>query len=798
MGGPDGTATVEDQLMAIIDQLPTVSFVDRCDPDGRLHTVSLSDEFRKLMGLDDEQARGLRGVDALGLVHPDDVRPLEEAVREHRGTSEPFSVVFRLRDGTGAWRWLSSNVVWFRAGVDEYFYLVLSDVTSIKEEEEQIRGRFLAQQSFLDSVSDSFLATMRVNVTRDVVELAGGRRPLVDMSAGRVGYGDLRAAVELSMPVADDRASAEGLFSRASLLAAFGRGTSQVSLDCRFRSDPDASPRWARFSMNLLLRPETGDVVGFATISDVDDEKTEQRILECMTNAEEYDFVALIDMASHAITFRRITDASMAPVTGIPYDYDEMIHANARRYYADADEGDRAAHGTSIEEIGAHLAHELYYSCTFTVRQPDGTNRWKLMRYRYLDDGRDVVLAVRRDITEVYLREQADRRRLEEALAAARTANAAKSDFLSRMSHDIRTPLNGILGMTALALDEPDRELERHYLRRIDESGRFLLSLVNDILDLSKAESGRMELHLGHYTYPEFIASIESVIRPLCDEKDVSLTVVNPFTGYSILVDPLRINQVFFNLLSNAVKFTPRGGHVRFELANHRLSEGRLSIDFIVSDDGIGMAEEFQSHLFEPFSQERTAANQTRSGTGLGLAITREIVDLMGGTISVASAPGEGTTITTHLSFAVCPDVELAEEPPAPVSLDGVRVLLAEDNAINAEIAMRLLEKRGASVAVATDGGKAVDLFASSDQYHYDVVLMDVRMPVLDGLGATRRIRALGRPDARTVPIVAMTANAFAEDVEECLAAGMDAHVAKPVDPAALFDAIERVLGGRR
>ncbi|MCH3942945.1 MAG: ATP-binding protein, partial [Atopobiaceae bacterium] len=318
------------------------------------------------------------------------------------------------------------------------------------------------------------------------------------------------------------------------------------------------------------------------------------------------------------------------------------------------------------------------------------------------------------------------------------------------------------------------------------------------ILDLSKAESGKMELRYERYSYPLFIRSLESVIVPLCEEKSIVFTVKNPYTEHAVLTDPLRLNQIFYNLLSNAVKFTPRGGHVWFELSNHKVEEGRLSIDMTVADDGIGMTQEFQSHLFEPFTQEHSASNQYRSGTGLGLAITKELVDLMGGTISVRSAPGEGSAFTVRLSFRICPDVVEEEAPSSEVSLEGVRILLAEDNAINAEIAMRMLEKRGASVVNATDGERALRQYAASEQYHFDLILMDVRMPVLDGLEATRRIRSLARPDSKTVPIVAMTANAFDEDVEECLAAGMNAHVAKPVDAARLYEAIARQLAKNR
>jgi len=386
------------------------------------------------------------------------------------------------------------------------------------------------------------------------------------------------------------------------------------------------------------------------------------------------------------------------------------------------------------------------------------------------------------------------------------------------MSHDIRTPMNGIIGMTGLALDETDPAQVRSYLEKIDESGRFLLALVNDILDVAKVESGTVELHLQHYSQADFLRYLESVIEPLCEEKDITFRVRSSFATRTVLADRLRVNQVFFNLLSNAVKFTPRGGHVALSIDEASQEEAAKVLAayqtagrgngaalhvfrFSVSDDGIGMAPDYLDHLFEPFSQERTAANQTRNGTGLGLALVRSYTELMGGTVTVESTLGAGSTFTVLLPLEQVPDVaepEMVQEHDADIDLSGLHLLVAEDNAINAEITMRLLEKRGASVAVAGDGEKALKQYIDSDQYHFDAVLMDVRMPEMDGIEATRRIRALDRPDAKTVPIIAMTANAFADDVRRCLDAGMVAHIAKPIDPRGLYETItEQVDHGR-
>lgn len=382
------------------------------------------------------------------------------------------------------------------------------------------------------------------------------------------------------------------------------------------------------------------------------------------------------------------------------------------------------------------------------------------------------------------------------ALAAAKKASRSKSDFLSRMSHDIRTPLNGIMGMTSLAKGEPNSPKTAAYLQKIDDSGHFLLDLVNDILDISKVESGKLELHPTPYTNTELWDYVRAVINPLCEEKHITFALVPPERVVTVMVDRLRFNRIFFNLLSNAVKFTPEGGRVT--LAPHIVSEKDriLYVEFTVKDNGCGMSKEFMKTIFQPFEQEYTAENASRQGSGLGLAITKQLVDLMGGTITVESEQGKGS------AFVVSLPMRLADKKPVSggqtesidlSKLEGKRVLICEDNDINAEIEKALLEKKGIASDWAMDGAAGVEKFASSPGCFYDAILMDVRMPIMDGIAAARTIRKLSRPDAESIPIIAMTANAFSEDVQECLKAGMNSHIAKPVDPQVLYRELARL-----
>ena len=389
---------------------------------------------------------------------------------------------------------------------------------------------------------------------------------------------------------------------------------------------------------------------------------------------------------------------------------------------------------------------------------------------------------------------------VEAALEIAEKASQAKTDFLSNMSHDIRTPMNAIVGLTTLMeneLDQPEKLAE--HLHKLESSGQLLLGIINNILDMSRIESGKTTLSVEPMHLSQQLDQLSTMIRAQASEKAQTFTVSTHLRHENLLADPTRLNQVLMNILSNAVKYTPRGGHIRFEVEELPRNEHYAKYRFVVQDDGIGMSKAYQKTLFDPFTREERSGTNRVQGTGLGMAITKNIVDLMGGSISVESATGKGTRFEVVLEFPIdteadaVPEAQALPEEPEDVSpLCGMNFLCAEDNAINAEILELLLKSKGAHCKICPNGQEIVDAFVRVKPGEYDMILMDVQMPVMDGLEAARRIRSSENPLGQVIPILAMTANAFLEDMQKSKEAGMDEHLSKPVDIDALEQTVKR------
>ena len=385
------------------------------------------------------------------------------------------------------------------------------------------------------------------------------------------------------------------------------------------------------------------------------------------------------------------------------------------------------------------------------------------------------------------------------AAKKAEAANEAKTEFLQRMSHDIRTPINGICGMIDMAEHyADDMEKQTEYRAKIKEASNLLLELVNDVLDMSKLESGEVVLEESPFNLNKIFEEVLVVIEQIAAEQNIRIVwEKKEITHRDLIGSPRYVKRVIMNFLSNAVKYSRANGHIYLSCREIPSEQpGMTTMEFVCRDTGIGMTEEFQKHIFEPFAQEHTGSRTKFAGTGLGMPITKKLVEKMGGTITFESEKGVGTTFVIRVPFKIDPDADKREEQKevSEKSIKGLHILLAEDNELNMEIAEFVLQNEGADVTKAWDGQEAVELFRNSEPGEFDVILMDIMMPVMNGYEATKMIRSLDREDAKEVPIIAMTANAFTEDRIRAKAARMDEHVAKPVDVELLIKVIHKLV----
>ena len=665
---------------------------------------------------------------------------------------------------------------------------------------ELLRGVYLATANFnvTKDTETTFNAgsgiSHSVKIDAAALEEARKTEPEIDRQNPETLSTLLSAAAQI--PDAGQRREFIRCCSHAGMVRLFREGRRDVTLE--YGRKINGKLTWISTRIILMAEPSSGDVLAFYYSRDKSEQKKSEQISK-LTIEKNCDFVGLLNVEDGILMIRSISQDEMTChdgwKPGSEIDYEKDVKSAVREYFS-GKSIKKPYEQISVENIMLHLEKAEEYSVLYDRTSPDGTVHRKQIQFRWLDETRSEILVMQTDITVTYIQEQERTRQLMEALAAAEKANNAKTEFISRISHDIRTPISAITNMTAFAKeDADDREKLMHDLSRIESSNTFLLSLINDVLDISKIDSGKIELHPEPYPFNEYIESIRSIFEPLCRQNGQTFRLEGGMTseGHSVLVDRVRYNQIALNLLSNAVKYTPAGGVITYASHAVKRSDGMIECGFEVADTGIGMSRQFQKIMFEPFTQEfdNPERKKLSSGTGLGLSIVKRLVDLMGGSIAVQSEPGKGTRI--RVGFVLPEDLtgKTGAEGQTAGGKENRRltgkVLLAEDNEINTEIAVRILDSLGLQIDHVENGRQAVEIFSTSAQGEYCAVLMDIQMPVMNGYEAARAIRSLPRTDAKNTPIIAMTADAFEESVREAKSAGMNGYVTKPINPGQLF-----------
>lgn len=591
----------------------------------------------------------------------------------------------------------------------------------------------------------------------------------------------------------EDRKSCAELLDRSYLLNAFEKGNRTVTRE--FCSNPAGQETlWLQGVTTLSKHPVSGDIFAFFALSSIREKKLSEAIINKIV-AEQCDYVCCIDAKrKQFMLFVPNKRWKGREAVRADSDYEEILNSIFIKYVL-PEEREKYRNFTNLSNVLASLEKKESISAFFHSNEESGI-RSKLLEFSYLDRANGFLSLVKTDITEVQQQQFEQEARLRRALERAETATAAKSDFLSSMSHDLRTPLNGVLGFTAFALQEKNPQKKQEYLEKIASSGQLLLDLVNDTLDLSRIESGKAVPEPETVMSDDLIPAVVTALKPSAELKGVHLIEeLSNYRNEPMWADRLKINKIALNLISNAIKFTHAGGTVTVTPYCHSQCPEKESCGFIVEDTGIGMSEEFMKHMYEPFSQEKRSESVQTPGTGLGLSIVKKYVDLLDGTIRVESRLHAGTR--WEITIPVTKLQNGLEEKPKAESLEslkGRRILLCEDNQMNTEIAAMLLKNKGMLVEAAENGIIGLEKFAASPEGYYDLVLMDIRMPEMDGYEATRNIRTLKRQDALKVPIIAMTADAFEESVHAAKEAGMNAYITKPVEPRKMYETLQKCI----
>ena len=688
---------------------------------------------------------------------------------------------------------ISYSVVRDENGNGIIAYGMSRDVTEQKFTEK----RFKEELAFRNKTSEKLLSTACVNLTLGVVE--------------NVKHGDVYEKNEQILSTIDYRERARFYLkendmtdeqnynvSVENLLKLFEQGETEVR-EVYSAITPNGKKIWIQLDVNILKSPKTGNILAFIYNKDITNEKLNMSISENILS-QNYLEVGLIDLDSDTYTrYHSLGTNIDAFNNSFPFEQGMDVFCEMRVTETDRK---KVRKYMSIEYLESAIKKNGSVEFQFLGLDRNGNEEYNGMSIKPLyKDRTDILISTRSNVDAIVRESLKKEKKLKKAMEEVKKANEARSDFFAGISHDMRTPMNAIIGMSALGVEESKDETIKKYFTNIDASAHFLLGLINDALDSSQIEKNALKLTFEPYSMDEFKLYVNSMVRSLCDAKKIEFNmVVHENFSKCVSTDKLRFNQIFFNLLSNAVKFTPEKGKIDFIIEFVSRDNGVVVERFIVKDTGIGMSKDFQKRMFNRFTREgNTSLNS--SGTGLGLFITKYVVELMGGTISVNSEVGKGSEFIVELALEeVEIDNSLAQskEQLSNEDFDSIlkdkRVLLCEDNEMNSQIAVRVLEKKGMIVDCAPDGQAGLEKFNNSDEGYYDVILMDVRMPVMDGLETTKFIRNLERMDSKKVPIIAMSANTHKEEIEIALKAGMSMHIGKPFDVKELYKIISLEL----
>lgn len=727
-----------------------------------------------------------------GLIHPDTVEDYRMLYRRISEGAEKAEAVIRMNRGKkDLWLRLRLTTIFDEQGKPSWAIGFGFDITEFKEQER----RYLEEMEYMDAVrSRNLLAKYRANITRDLVCCFDSLGADFIPAEGNV-YSRMIGNAASLCATEEMRSSFMREMMPESLLKLYRNGKTEHSVKYR-RKLRDGSLCWVRTYVKLFRIPNGSDIMCFLYTYDIDTEILNRRALELVVKSN-YDFVGILDIKNKTI---RAINGSGNPFRSkqVYVDYEEgrkNVMAALRGSFDSEEDLREVSERIRLERLIQELEREEIYEFHMKVWNPGHTVRHTFLNtYRYMDDEKTQILICRSDITRSVQAEVAQQELLRTALEQAEAASHTKSDFLSRMSHEIRTPMNAIIGMSALAAQcVNDPEQVSACISKIGISARFLLSLINDILDMSRIESGRMILKKEKIPFEEFIGGINAICYEQAAEKRIDYeAVVANFVEDCYMGDAMKLQQVLINLISNAVKFTPEGGKVQFLISQERILNGRAYMKFSVIDTGIGIGEEFLPKIYDPFEQESSGVTSCYGGTGLGLAIVRNLVTMMGGTIHVNSIVGVGTEFSVNVSLDLCEERMRDVRIKSELNWSRMEALIVDDDVIVCKNTMDILSDIGMKAEWVDSGFKALEIvqrkFAAGA--YYDIILVDWKMSGMDGIETAGRIRQVVGPD---VTIIIMTAYDWSAIEQEAKKAGVNLMISKPLFKNSLVSTFQRI-----
>ncbi|MDD3336041.1 MAG: response regulator [Eubacteriales bacterium] len=725
-----------------------------------------------------------------GLVHKDSVADyleMHKAVgRGEKSVQRDICVI--NASGKSLWKRLTYTTL-FEDGKPVGAIGCAVDIETSKELERQFKEEM---RNIEEAQGGDLLVKLRINITKGVVE-SYVASDTVSLSAADTPYDVAIEQLAAAGFTQEDRDTIRTRLNRERTLKAFSAGEVLYSMDYR-RKTRDGGVLWVRTTVKTYQNPQSGDVMSFIYTRDINSEKIREGIIEAIV-AIEYDYIAYVDLKSdsYRLYLRDERLKQLMPIN--PKGYTQSIYSINQAVVVPEDL-ERANREMLPDGIRKNLKDTNLYSMVVSICEDGKTIRQKRFQYAYLNEECEQVVLTRTDVTELLAQQQQQQSMLETALLAAKQASSAKSDFLSRMSHEIRTPMNAIIGMSTIAAQEIGNDAQvADCIAKIGISSRFLLSLINDILDMSRIESGKMLLKNEKIPFEEFLNGINSICYAQAAAKNIDYeNVVNSNLEDYYIGDAMKLQQIIINIVSNAIKFTPGHGKVSLHVHQMKKDKDRATLRFVVNDTGCGISEAFIPSLFEPFSQEHLGTTSMYGGTGLGLAICKNLVDMMDGTITVRSIVGTGSEFTVDVKLGITGESRKRYLNKPHYDFGALRALVVDDDVIICQHAIITLKEIGVVSEWVDSGRKAIERVREQwqSQKHYDLVLLDWKMPDMDGIETAKEIRKIVGPD---VTIIIMTAYDWTMIEHEAKLAGVNLLISKPMFKSSLISAFEKVLG---